>query len=42
MYVYAPALEAAAHTVFMVWLSAWFRNQDTMEYVKMGQVNMPR
>ena len=35
MYVYAPAVEAAAPTVFMVWLRAWFRNEDTKEYLEM-------
>ena len=25
MYIYSPTLEAAAPTVFMVWLQAWYR-----------------
>jgi hypothetical protein len=28
MYVYAPGLEAAAPTVFMVWLRAWLSSTD--------------
>jgi hypothetical protein len=32
IYVYSPAVEAAAPTVFMVWLRAWRRAKNTVSH----------